>query len=119
MLQRIVFAYFVSVALGTFIITDPSDAINPADWKADNLLLANYNIAAILYQTSPIVGPYSYDATATNISHKTLSVNRNDTSVLVISNQSDVNVDYTTIIKYGYSSNLYQASFFGETQYLA
>ncbi|KAI1629964.1 hypothetical protein EDD37DRAFT_604829 [Exophiala viscosa] len=100
-------------AQATFTITDPSDVINPADWAADNAILADYNVTPILYQTDAIVGPYTYNGQAANISHATLTVSKNDTSVLVVSNDSDVSVEYSTIVKYGYSSNLFQASFYG------
>ena len=101
------------LARATLTITDPSDVINPADWAADNAILADYNVTPTLYQTEAIVGPYTYNGEAANISHATLTVSKNDTSVLVVSNDSDVSVEYSTIIKYGYSSNLFQASFYG------
>lgn len=114
MLQGLAFISFASLVLGTLTISDPSDVINPADWQADNALLADYKIKPVLYQTNAIAGPYSYNGKSQNISHETLTVNKNDTSVLVIANQSDVSIDYTTIVKYGYCSNLYQASFYGQ-----
>lgn len=102
------------LARATLTITDPSDVINPADWAADNALLANYNITPTLYQTESIVGPNTYSGRSANISHSTLTVNQNDTSVLVVTNDSEVNVEYTSIVKFGYCSNLFQASFYGQ-----
>jgi hypothetical protein len=107
-------ALFASLALGTFTVSDPSDVINPADWKADNDLKANFSFIPTLYMTNPIVGAYDYSGKSFNISHQTLTVNKNDTSVLVVTNESEVNIDYATIVKYGYCSDLYQASFYGE-----
>jgi hypothetical protein len=104
-----------SLAVATITITDPSDTINPANWAADNALLADYNITPSFYQTQAIVGPYSYSDTDLNISHAFLTVNANDTSVLVIANGSDIAVSYTDVVKFGYCSNLYQASFYGRT----
>jgi hypothetical protein len=104
-----------SMAVATFTITDPSDTINPANWAADNALLADYNITPSFYQTEAIVGPYSYSGKHLNISHALLTVNANDTSVLVIANGSDIAVSYTDVVKFGYCSNLFQASFYGKT----
>jgi hypothetical protein len=103
-----------SLATATITITDPSDTINPANWAADNALLADYNITPTLYQTEAIVGPYSYSNRDFNITRSSLTVNANDTSVLVIANGSDIDVSYTDAVKFGYCSNLYQASFYGE-----
>jgi hypothetical protein len=114
MLQPVTLAYMASLATATLMITDPSDTINPVDWEADNALLADYNIPPTLYQTEAIVGPYGYNATALNISHTVLTASANDTSVVVIANGSDVKVSYTDVVKSGYCSNLYQASFFGK-----
>jgi hypothetical protein len=113
MFQLAALISMVSVATAIITVTDPSDIINPADWEADNALLADYSIAPTLYQTDAIVGPYSYSNTDLNITRAVLTVNANDTSVLVISNGSDIDVSYTDIVKFGYCSNLFQASFYG------
>ncbi len=110
---KIAASLFAPLVLGTFIITDPSDIINPTAWAADNAHLAVYNITPTLYQTTAIEGPYSYSGKSLNISQQVLSVNANDTSVLVITEQSDAEIDHTTVVKYGYCSNLFQASFYG------
>lgn len=114
MIRSLALALFASHAVGTIIVSDPSDTINPVNWAADNAVLADYNITPTLYQTKAIVGPYSYNGRSLNISHQTLAVNKNDTSVLVIANQSDVAIDNTNVIKSGYCSNLFQASFYGQ-----
>jgi hypothetical protein len=59
-----------------------------------------------------IVGPYSFSNTDLNITPAVLTVNANDTSVLVILNSLDIEVFYTDIIKFRYCSNLFQASFY-------
>lgn len=33
-----------NVALGSFVVYDPSDVIDPSAWAADNALLANYSV---------------------------------------------------------------------------
>lgn len=66
----------------TLTISDPSDVIEPADWA----LLADDNIPPILYQTEEIVGLYTYNGRAANVSHSTLTVNKNDTRILVVAN---------------------------------
>lgn len=99
----------------TITIEDPSDVINPADWEADNARLANYHVKPVMYQFIPTVGKYSYKGTqGQTISHEILSVDRNDTSVVVVTDGADVNIEYTNIVKFGYASNLLQSSFFGK-----
>ena len=114
MLLILAFTSFASLAVATIVLSDPSDLIDPADWKADNARRANYSFVPVMYQAESISGPYTYSAKSLNISHETLTVSQNDTSVLVVANGSEVSVDYTTIVKFGYSSDLYQASFYGE-----
>lgn len=46
-------------------------------------------------------------------SHRTFSVDENDTSVIVVTGGSTAYLQYDTIVKYGYSSNLLEASFYG------
>ncbi|KKY17559.1 hypothetical protein UCRPC4_g05460 [Phaeomoniella chlamydospora] len=104
---------YAALASATITITDPSDEISSADWASDNAILADYNVTTTSYQTIAIVGEYSYSNAAANISHKVLYGEGNDTSVLVVANESDVSVAYSTIIKFGYASNLAQSSFFG------
>jgi hypothetical protein len=59
-----------------------------------------------------IVGPYSYRNTDLNITRAVLTVNANDTSVLVILNSLDIEISYPDIVKSSYCSNLFQASFY-------
>lgn len=106
-----------TAATATITITDPSDTINPADWAFDNALLADYEIEPILYQTQAIVGPYSYTSKRFKITRALLATSANDTSALIISNSSHIEVSYSVIVKFGYCSNLYQASFYGEAMW--
>ena len=102
-------------ALGTATVTlhDSSDfAVLTAD-AADDALTANWDYTPTTYQVNAIVGAYGYSDKSGTIEHATLAVSANDTSVLVITEGSDVNVSYSTIVKHGYSSDLYQSSFFG------
>ena len=114
MFHLIAVLHFATLTLATIAISDPSDVISPAAWAADNAILADYNVSPIMYQFIPTVGPYSFSGENTTLSHQSLSVDANDTSVIVVSNKSDVTVEYSTIIKYGYGSNLLQSSFFGK-----
>lgn len=109
----IVIPLILSVASATITITDPSDVINPADWAADNAILADFNITPTLYQVNAIDGPYLYSNTDVNITHQYLTVDANDTSVLVITESSTAQVENTEIVKFGYGSNLFQESFYG------
>lgn len=97
----------------TITVQDPSDTINPANWAADNARKANYSVPFVAYQFIPTVGPYYYNGTDTVITQQTLSVHKNDTSVVVITDGADVAIEYSTITKFGYASNLLQSSFYG------
>jgi hypothetical protein len=116
---------FASVALASFVVYDPSDVIDPAAWATDNALLANYSIPfvsqisyvqlstsnllttpKITVQGIPNVAPTEFHGETAIVQHKVLSVDKNDTSVVVVTEGSDVTFNYDTFIKYGYSSNL-------------
>lgn len=113
-----IIAAFGALAASDFIISDPSNVINPADWTADNAILADYNITPTLYQTNPIEGAYVYTDQNASITRQYLTVDANDTSVLVISNGSTATVNYTEIVKFGHGSNLFQESFYGNPSVL-
>lgn len=103
----------IGLCHGSVFLLDPSDAQSlPAD-AADSSLLAVYDITPVMYQTIAVEGPYYYAAADAVIAHETLSVDANDTSVVVITDASTVNISHSTVVKHGYSSNLYEASFFG------
>lgn len=115
MISSTILIGFAATATAIFTVTDPSDVINPADWTADNAILADYNITPTLYQTNAIEGAYMYDNRDMNISRKYLTVDKNDTSVLVIANGSTASVSNTEVLKFGYGSNLFQESFYGKS----
>ncbi|RAH51987.1 hypothetical protein BO85DRAFT_508266 [Aspergillus piperis CBS 112811] len=102
-------------ALGTATVTlhDSSDFAALTADAADDALTANWDYTPTTYQVNAIVGAYEYSDKTGTIEHETLAVSANDTSVLVITEGSVVNVSYSTIVKHGYSSDLYQSSFFG------
>lgn len=105
---------FSSVALAAVSVSDPSDYADLAADASDNAIKAVYDIEPILYQTNSILGPYYYsDGNDTSLDHTTLSVGANDTSVIVATEGTSLNLSYVTVVKSGYSSNLYQASFYG------
>lgn len=103
------------VVKASIAIADPGDY---ADLKADttdNALLADYttDIGGPMVLTINITGPYYYTDTDASIDHTALSVNANDTSVLVATENSAVNISHASIVKEGYSTWLNEASFFG------
>lgn len=104
---------FVASVLAEFSITDPSNVIDPNDWATDNAIRADFNITPVLYQLDAIAGPYFYSGKDVNISRQYLTVDANDTSVLVITESSLAMVQNTEIVKFGYGSNLFQESFYG------
>ncbi|KAI1866827.1 uncharacterized protein JN550_007374 [Neoarthrinium moseri] len=94
-------------------ISDPSDVINPADWAADNALLADYNVAFVETQPSDVKAVHIYSSEAVALNHLSLSADENDTSVILVSENGSLTGSYLDILKTGYSSNLLYASFWG------
>lgn len=115
MFHRQLLPFFLAFGLGrsTITILDPSDFHDLATDASDNAIVADYNITPVMYQTGPIQGPYYYSDVDKALYHQTFEDGSNDTSVIVITEKSDVNVSYSTIVKHGYASNLFQSSFFG------
>ena len=104
-----IFLLFASLASAAIIVSDPGDYADLTADSADNALKAIYDITPVLVQVTDIVGPFFYSGNNdTAIDHTTMTVDANDTSVLVITEGAEVNVSYSKIIKYGYSSNLFQ-----------
>ncbi|GCB25755.1 hypothetical protein AAWM_08640 [Aspergillus awamori] len=103
------------LALATVTVLDPSDYADLAADATDNTLEADYTTdnGGPQYLLYNITGPYYYSDEDGEIDHQTLTVDANDTSVLVVTEGSAVNVSYTDVIKEGYSTWLNQASFFG------
>jgi hypothetical protein len=106
-------APLASVALGSFIVYDPSDVIPSAEWAADNAYVFDWHKSGVTYQDIAIESPFYYSRQRKQISHEVLENHMNDTSVLVVTEGSTVNVEYSTIVKTGYSTSLTQSSFFG------
>jgi len=77
-------ALIISQALAWVKVLDPSDYADLKLDAADNAIKANYNVPGVLYQLENIVGLYEISDTAETISHETLSVDANDTSVIVV-----------------------------------
>ncbi|KAJ5547317.1 hypothetical protein N7494_004902 [Penicillium frequentans] len=102
-----------SVVFGSFIVYDPSDVIPSSEWAADNAYVFDWHSSGVTYQDIAIKGPYYYNRQRKRISHEVLENHTNDTSVLVVTEGSTLDVEYTTIVKTGYSTSLTQSSFFG------
>lgn len=115
MVQFQLLPFFLTVGLvrGIFTVQDPSDFQDLNQDASDNSILADYNITPVMYQENPIQGPYYYSDVEKVLSHQIFQESSNDTSVIVVTERSEVNVSYSTIIKHGYASNLYQSSFYG------
>lgn len=60
-----------------------------------------------------VLAAYVFDENTTALFHETLTVNANDTSVILVSDGAGLDLSYVDVIKYGYSSNLNEASFWG------
>ncbi|KAL1613815.1 hypothetical protein SLS54_010276 [Diplodia seriata] len=105
---------FSGASLAAVSVVDPSAYADLAADAADNAIKAVYDIEPILYQTNDIVGPYEYAAgNDTSADHASFSAAANDTSVIVVTDGTTLNLSYANVVKRGYSSNLYQASFYG------
>ncbi|KAJ5699150.1 hypothetical protein N7462_001155 [Penicillium macrosclerotiorum] len=107
------FLSFAILAAASITILDSSDFADLLGDASDNALKTDWDYSPLSYQSYAITGPYVYNNTDVSISQKTLSVSSNDTSVVVITEYSSVNISDSTIIKHGYSSDLYQSSFYG------
>ena len=101
------------LALAAVSVIDPSDVIPPAQWAADNALIANYNVPFHSAQPSPLLAQYAFYDDSTAIDHESFSTTANDTSVIVAANGAELNLSFVDITKFGYSSDLLAASFFG------
>jgi hypothetical protein len=103
------------LVLGSISILDPSDYVNMSSDVEDNGLLADYTTdgGGPMYLIDDIAGQYTYRDTDVELDHETLSVDANDTSVLLITEGSNVNLSHVDVVKRGYSTWLNQASFFG------
>ncbi|CRG87860.1 hypothetical protein PISL3812_04881 [Talaromyces islandicus] len=104
---------WVACGNGSVTINDPSDYVDLSSDIMDNSRLMDWNISATLYQTIAVKGPYYFSETEQAIEHRTFAATANDTSVVVVTKDSAVNVSNSLILKYGYASNIYQSSFYG------
>jgi len=102
-----------SVAFGKIAVSDPSDILSPLLWRADNAIIANYNVPFVSVQPEALPAAYTYEANSTSISHKTFSTSLNDTSVILGANHAELNLSFVDIHKSGYASNLLWSSFYG------
>ncbi|OJJ65516.1 hypothetical protein ASPBRDRAFT_139873 [Aspergillus brasiliensis CBS 101740] len=102
-----------SLALASILVQDPSDIVPPQEWADDNAYIFDWHTTGEAYQTIPVTGPYTYSHQKGSISHQSLEATANDTSVVVITNRSDITITHSAITKFGYSSALNQASFYG------
>ncbi|PKX97938.1 uncharacterized protein P174DRAFT_426290 [Aspergillus novofumigatus IBT 16806] len=115
-MQSLLWFAFSSLVLGSVSIVDPSDYADlPGDVK-DDATMADYTTdnGGPMSLSYNITGPYYYVDKAAELDHKTLTVNANDTSVLVATHGATVNLSHVEVIKEGYCTWLNQASFFGQ-----
>ncbi|CAK7212524.1 hypothetical protein SEUCBS140593_001532 [Sporothrix eucalyptigena] len=113
MSSLVAFLALPAVALASLTVADPSDVISPSDWAADNAIVPDYNTPFISVQPSDILAAYYFENGTTTVGHNSFSVDANDTSVILVADGADLSLKYVDIVKYGYSSNLLQASFYG------
>ncbi|KAJ5355544.1 uncharacterized protein N7496_012756 [Penicillium cataractarum] len=100
---------------GLTLTGDPSLTMDLTADAADNALVADWDITVVLYlqQDLEATVEYSGSSESTSIDDETLSATANDTSVMIITAGADVNLTDDTIVKHGYSTNLWEASFWG------
>lgn len=102
-----------SPAFATVSLSDPSDVIDPDLWAADNAIEPDFDVPFISTQPSPIIAAYYFDDTTVSVSHESFSTTLNQTSVISIANNAEVNISYVDVEKSGYASNLLESSFWG------
>lgn len=98
---------------GAVTINDPSDYVDLSLDTVDNSRLMDWNITPTMYQTIAVTGPYYFSEADRTIEHRTFEATANDTSVVIVTDNSVVNVSRSLILKHGYASNIYQSSFYG------
>lgn len=101
------------LASASVSVYDPSDDFDIGADAYDNSILLDWDITPSMTQLIATTGPYYYSGVDKNISHGIFYVDANDTSVIVITEDSIVDLEYATVIKYGFPTNIYQTSFFG------
>lgn len=114
-LKSLFFVSLLPIVLGSVSVLDPGDYVNLSADVEDNALLADYTTdgGGPLYLIDDIAGRYTYRDTDVELHHETLIVDADDTSVLLITEGSHVNLSHVDVVKRGYSTWLNQASFFG------
>ncbi|KUI70837.1 hypothetical protein VM1G_06180 [Cytospora mali] len=100
-------------ALAAVALQDPSDIIPASAWAADNALIADYNIPMPASQPSDILAKHVFKENQTSIRYAVYTVDANDTSVILVSDSATLDLSYVNVIKYGYSTNLNDASAYG------
>lgn len=77
---------FIALGSAYVIVKDPSDYEDLAVDASDNAILADYVDATTMYQYITVTGPYYYSGSnvSETLSHETLTVDKNDTSVVVV-----------------------------------
>ncbi|KUI63055.1 hypothetical protein VP1G_10180 [Cytospora mali] len=100
-------------ALAAVSLQDPSDVIPASAWAADNALIADYNIPLPKSQPSDVLAKHVFKGNQTSVKYAVYTVDANDTSVILVSDSATVDLSYVNVIKFGYSTNLDDASFWG------
>lgn len=114
--KHLVLAGVVTLSgLGTASITigDPSDTYQSTlvNIAADNALLSAFNFAPASYLLTALKATTKVTENA-QFNHQFFQANANDTDV-ILTDKADLVLSYSQVLKLGYSSNLYQASFYG------
>jgi hypothetical protein len=80
-----VLANLLARSVSYVIVQDPGDSEDLSADAADNAVLADWQDATIMYQYITVTGPYYYTGNASEtIAHEFLSVDKNDMSVVVV-----------------------------------
>jgi hypothetical protein len=113
----------VSVLLGlarftaslSVVIDGPSSYVNVSKEAADNSLLSNYSGTPTYSLLSPLQAAYSFNGSGniTSLNHKSYTVDANDTDVILVSDGAKLNLSFVEVLKEGYSTSIFQSSFFG------
>lgn len=102
----------VASASAAILVDDPSDILPPQWFAQDNAIKADYSPIPTATQPSDILANITF-TTDTSISHAFFYEFMNDTSAILVAEKGQLNLSFVDIIKYGYSSNLIDASFYG------
>ncbi|KAJ6007825.1 hypothetical protein N7540_011801 [Penicillium herquei] len=111
-LEKWMLGLLLTEASASIILEDPSDIIPSTEWAADNAVKANYNDTSTVIAI-PLTARHIFKGEQGVIHDQSLYHDHNDSSVLLVTDHSSVQMRRSKITKFGSCSSLNEASFYG------